>query len=204
MFLYAFTFFILNSSPAFALSLQVDGTGQLTGATGVDVGGSLYDVQFVDGTCIAVFSGCDENADFTFQNRADATIASQALLDMVFIDGASGLFDSTPSATVGCEFGIGIIHTCSTATPFMLSNGGFNGALAVDMMLAAQGVSEGEDFTFFSQPSPSLDFSSLPNATWAVWTKNQTAPIPEPSTFLLLVSGFAGLAGWQYRKKLHK
>ncbi len=40
--------------------------GQFLGATGVDVGGTLYDVTFVDGTCITLFDGCNEIADFDF------------------------------------------------------------------------------------------------------------------------------------------
>jgi hypothetical protein len=35
--------------------LQASSGGILTGATGVDVNGTLYDVQFVDGSCVA---GC--------------------------------------------------------------------------------------------------------------------------------------------------
>ena len=36
----------------------------LMGATDVQVGGTLYDVVFVDGTCIELFDGCDDLTDF--------------------------------------------------------------------------------------------------------------------------------------------
>lgn len=50
------TALLLAGTPAFAMpTLIIDGGGQLTGATGVDVGGTLYDVTFMDGTCIAMF-----------------------------------------------------------------------------------------------------------------------------------------------------
>ena len=39
--------------------LLVNGSGVLTGAHNVQVGGTLYDVMFVDGTCVDVFGGCD-------------------------------------------------------------------------------------------------------------------------------------------------
>ena len=54
-----------GSATASAATLNVVG-GQLMGASGVDVGGILYDVEFLDGTCIDLFSGCDESADFDF------------------------------------------------------------------------------------------------------------------------------------------
>ena len=57
--------------------------GELVGATGVNVGGTVYDVQFVDGSCIDVYGGCDEVSDFPFTTLADATLAAQALLDQV-------------------------------------------------------------------------------------------------------------------------
>jgi hypothetical protein len=77
--------------------------GQLMGASGVLVDGNLYGVQFLDGTCIDLFNGCDDVSDFTFQTEASATLASQALLDQVFLDGVDGAVDSLPSLTNGCE-----------------------------------------------------------------------------------------------------
>ena len=66
----------LQSSAVAAPILQVSG-GVLTGATGVNVGGTLYDVQFVDGSCNSLFNGCTQ---FALTNGLDATTASLALL----------------------------------------------------------------------------------------------------------------------------
>ena len=107
--------FVLRSS-ADAATLLVNGSGILTGATGVDVDGTLYDVEFVDGTCVALFDGCDSVTDFTFSSEADALAASQALLDQVFLDTAQGDFDADPGLTSGCintTFGV-----CEVWTPF--------------------------------------------------------------------------------------
>ena len=60
--------------------------GQLTGAQNVDVGGTPFDVTFVDGTCVALFNGCDQNTDFAFNTPAAAQAAGQALLDQVLLD----------------------------------------------------------------------------------------------------------------------
>ena len=93
----------LSSTSATGAVLLVNGSGLLTGATGVNVGGTLYDVEFVDGTCIAVFDGCDDGSDFALRTLSEAEAASQALLDQVFLDVPGlGMFDSTPSLTYGC------------------------------------------------------------------------------------------------------
>ena len=47
---------VLMAGGAQAATLNVVG-GQLMGASGVLVDGSLYDVQFLDGTCIDLYSG---------------------------------------------------------------------------------------------------------------------------------------------------
>ena len=86
---------VLMASGAQAVTLNVVG-GQLMGASGVDVGGTLYNVEFLDGTCIDLYSGCDENTDFTIDSEASALLASQALLDQVFLDVSEGSFDSLP------------------------------------------------------------------------------------------------------------
>jgi hypothetical protein len=72
--------------------------GELVGATGVAVGGSIYNVDFIDGSCASVYSGCDAASDFTFNSLADGDLASQALLDQVLV----GIYDTTPSLTIGC------------------------------------------------------------------------------------------------------
>ena len=52
--------------------------GLLVGATNINVGGTLFDVDFVDGTCVALFTGCDNAvADFDFTNSATATTAGR-------------------------------------------------------------------------------------------------------------------------------
>jgi hypothetical protein len=103
---------LLTASTASAATLNVSG-GQLLGASGVIVDGSSYDVAFLDGTCIALYSGCDEVSDFTFQSEAAAVLASQALLDQVFLDGAN-LFDTDPELTEGCT----ATTLCEATTPY--------------------------------------------------------------------------------------
>ncbi|MBL3591493.1 MAG: hypothetical protein JMN24_17165 [gamma proteobacterium endosymbiont of Lamellibrachia anaximandri] len=83
---------VLFTAPSQAAVTQVDGSGVITGATGVLVSGSLYDVEFVTGTCLTVFINCTEsNHDFTFSTASDAAAASQALFDQVFPANSVGL-----------------------------------------------------------------------------------------------------------------
>jgi len=89
-------------------TLIVDDAGQLLGADGVDVEGTLYDVRFLIGTCIDLFEGCDEGSDFPF---VEPTQATRELLNQVFVDGPSGNFDSDPSLTFGCD------AICSVSIP---------------------------------------------------------------------------------------
>lgn len=53
-----------------------------TGATNVEVGNNLYNVEFKDGSCISIvqFSGCDQTSDFFNPYSGFASDASDALL----------------------------------------------------------------------------------------------------------------------------
>lgn len=68
-----------------AATIQVDGSGILTGATDIDIDGTLYDVLFLDGSCASLYDGCDEVSDFNFTTEAEAVDASLALLEQVFL-----------------------------------------------------------------------------------------------------------------------
>src|SRR5262245_15153036 len=80
-----------------AAPILITSNGELVGANGVLVNGTLYDVEFVGGGCPD--NGCDELSDFTFQTFAASSAASQALLDQVFLDGGTvaTAYDSNPA-----------------------------------------------------------------------------------------------------------
>ncbi|MEE4350423.1 MAG: PEP-CTERM sorting domain-containing protein [Pacificimonas sp.] len=99
------------SAPAnAAVTFVVDqNSGKLLGADDVLVGSDLYDVRFLDGTCAAIFGGCDQASDFALTDQAQAQAAAVALITQVFGDipdprspGSQLLFNSDPSATNGC------------------------------------------------------------------------------------------------------
>ena len=183
--------FSLTPTPAQAVTLQVNGSGILTGATGVNVGGTLYDVEFVDGTCAAVFTGCDDaSTDFTFQTASAAVAASQALLDQVLLDSTLGNFDESPQLTNGCSS----FEYCSVFTPFTLGTGTVQYGVATN-------------WGFFTDSSGSggspvtLNNSSSGSQTWGRWTIGAPVPVPEPTTILLFGLGLVALVLWDYRHR---
>ena len=169
---------VLSASGASAATLNVVG-GQLLGASGVIVDGDSYNVEFLDGTCISLYSGCDSTSDFTFQSQAAANLASQALLDQVFLDGVD-LFDSDPELTAGCQSTL----LCAAHTPYGVAAGFVSSSAAENFQ-----PSGGTEAVVPRDFAVSNDLTGSSFYTYAVW-----AVVPEPSTAILMGLGLLGLA----------
>jgi hypothetical protein len=158
--------------------LHIDGDGILTGASGVEVAGSLYDVRFLDGSCAALFAGCDDAAqDFVFASSAAASLAAQALLDQVLIDTGAGAFDSQPDLTSGCS----LSGFCSVYVAFAVSDG-------LVSIVFAENFFSGDDSVIEILVPVDLDATDSSVITYAVWSP---VTVPEPGTFGLLALGLA-------------
>jgi hypothetical protein len=186
---------VIYSSTSVAAVLDVQG-GILFGASDVDVNGTLYDVQFLDGTCIDLYDGCDANTDFPFTNLLDLNdgallgAAMTALEEQVFLDSSSGAFDTSPELTNGCAAPGG----CSVFTP-----------LWVNTVAGSAGV-----FSLFNRDSTSNDVIGAGGGSrthdttgtdlqvYAVWS--QTTAVPIPAAVWLFGSGLVGIVGVARRK----
>src|SRR6185503_6930944 len=79
LFLFLLVGYVSLASTAQGSSLTVN-LGTVTGASGILVNGTLYDVKFVEGTCASVYGLCADSA-FPF-NKIDAGIAINSLTNL--------------------------------------------------------------------------------------------------------------------------
>ena len=194
-----FLLLVFGSGVGSAATLNVVG-GQLMGASGVDVGGSLYDVEFLDGTCASVFSGCDEASDFTLSDWNEAGLAAQALLDQVLLDGPSGNFDSSPWLTAGCSASHCEISTRNQHAGSW-AGGGFSHLVFNTVYIENDNNNQFMADFWWSDTGPPYvphDTSTMTTYAYARWS---ASPVPEPSTALLLGIGLAGLG--MRRRRTH-
>ena len=173
--------------------LNIDGTGQLLGASQVDVNGTLYDVEFKDGSCVSLFNGCDDISDFMFQTEIGARAASQALLDQVLLNTSEGDFDSKPDLTRGITDKVnGIILTPYPNEPIN------------NFQLTVWTVNYDDSFKDWIETlSITIHRNTTKNSNliYADWQLSSPAPVPEPATVILFGAGLALLAGVRNRKK---
>lgn len=172
----------LAMSPAQAVPTLLVDNGQLLGADNVNVAGNLFDVRFVEGSCNSLFSGCTSSS-FPFPTHASATVAGQALIDQVFIDTGSDLFDTDPTTTLGCTTG-----TCTILIPGTLLPGLLSAAVAFN------GNVDALDRTGTLNTGRTTNTASNGSRVFAVFTEAETVSISEPSLVALFGAGLFGVA----------
>ena len=164
--------------------------GQLLGASGVYIGGSRYDVNFVDGTCIDLFAGCDDGGDFDFNTPWQGHDAAQALIDQVFVDGPAGMFNSNPELTVGCE---GSSTICRIIIPHTIVSG-----TALFLSALTRNNDEGAGAVGWAYIPNDFDTSIYDIKTFAQFTQTLSG-VPLPSAFWLFGTVLLGLVGIKKR-----
>lgn len=177
-----FAFALGASGHAATLNIEM---GILTGASGIDVNGTLYDVEFFGGSCADAAAGCNELSDFLFAgDEVTSLAASAALRDQVLTDSVLGDFDSFPNLVRGC----GLEQSCAVRTPFDFDGPSvvaslFNNLSAASMIPEALTTS-----------TSGINFAS-DGTTWAIFSETAgVTPVPLPAAAPLLLMGVSGLA----------
>ncbi len=193
--------FMALTSPAQAVTLNVVG-GQLLGASGVNVNGSLFDVEFLDGSCVSLFNGCDAVTDFTFQTEIDARLAAQAILDTVLLDGPLGQFDTFPGLVAG--IGASGASVGSFQIPFTFLNttsAQINSSFYVFLQFQNGNINNFNGINgVFSDFRTSLT-SSKAGVAFARFSQTPLSVVPLPPAGLLFGSGLVFLALLSRRAK---
>lgn len=172
-------------------AVQIVEQGKLTGATGVDVDGTLYDVSFQEGSCMSLFNGC---TSFTF-GIEQARVATSALLDQVLIDSQEGLFDSNPALT----WGVNMSET-EILTPWLFEEKADPGLLDLRVYSAYNTTKSDQVLLneyFCCNGLQAMDTTNSVRYVYAVWS---VTAAPEPEIYAMMLVGL-GILGWQVRRK---
>jgi len=189
------TFATMTSSWAVPVTLNVDQSGQLFGASNVNVDGNIFNVEFLEGSCVSLFTGCDNPSDFDFGDQIGAVAAAQALLDSVIINGPLGNFDNDPSLTRG----LNVFDVGSIRIPYQ-RNLGFNFLLA---SANNREPSFGADDVTLGSGDPRTNLTAFSRFTYAKFTQISVSAVPLPAALPLMGAGFAalGFMGWRRKRK---
>jgi len=177
---------IISPGLSVAAVMTFDGNNQVTGATGLVVGDlGTYDVAFTEGSCINLFSGCDNAVeDFTFSTIEGARDAMKALAELIYVE--DSIYDNDASLILGCETGLCVIATTFSFDEF--------GKVRTFVYSNRDEGSQYSDGFYTSNLTKSRNTTLMDWYTYAVWTPHgETTNVSEPSTLSLFMIPLAGL-----------
>ena len=189
---------LAGALPGSAATLSVS-NGILTGATGVTIGRKVYSVEFVDGSCLSLFSNCADDPAasglpaFAFSTSDQARLASLALLVQVMIDSPLGAFDSDPALTAGCE-----TASCVVLTPYTTFRDAAEFLAITAQAINLPGAQNDAVGTMLSIDAD-VSTGSFRNSVFARWT--ETAVIPLPAAGWMMLSALVALGGLRLRRR---
>ena len=170
------------------LQLQINSSGELTGATGVEVDGLFYNVSLKQGSCVELYAGCNPD-DFPFQTESVAEDAANALIQNMFIDGPNGNFATDLNKITGCNPGV---VGCSILIPVPHYGGDTPGIVRGTCIIIhpPSALFGGEGCGFGAADDRAF---TDPGIVYAVFSP--LATLPEPGTLTLLGLGIVVLVG---------
>lgn len=185
---------------ASAAVLVTNGSGEISGVTGLEVfssvNGSLlatYDVTFMEGTCIDLYTGCDNNGD-------DLPFETAVLRNETFDALAAFLGDiNDPTSIAGCESTV----ECYVTSASNINLAGQGSVSGYGLYLLAGLMNDlivSESFAAFRDQ----DLTQTANRTWALFSPSgmmePPSDVPVPGALILMLSGIAGLSAFKKRK----
>ncbi len=191
-----------NAANAAVLDIE-SGTNALLGIDGININGSLWNVDFMDGLWHEI------DGDFATTNHpvtgdyATAFALTAAELDIghaqikAFLDPdpVSGInYGNSPVSINGCSS----VRFCSVMTAYsvfiQIGQGPiYNGKSFV--VSGANNINLGDPTSRAASSS-----STLPSLTFGVWSPAQISAVPEPSSYAMLLAGL-GLLGFAKRRQ---
>jgi len=192
---------LLSSGAAAMPILTTDGSGNVTGATGLESGGMTFSMEFVNGSCVSLFDGCDDNSDFIISGTTSTTHGDvlpsffNAFIGGVLTDD-DGSLDARPYSAIGFTPDLnGYTTWAPTATnedPGLVNVAAmFNVVFSFDSF---DGVS------VVNGLNANFDFSGSGDRNFARFSLEEPVQVPDPGSLVLLALGLAGLGLRQMRK----
>ncbi len=174
--------FFCSTASAATVTLEFNSNNEIIKAYNVEIGGDLYNVEFVEGTGYDAYTYENGTWTFDFDSEEAATAAAEALLEQVFTgdynDPATlfGIEDSATSAKVYIAY-----DTASWSSTYLT------------LVYARNYASDPSDEIATKYLSASKSTADEADAVYAVFTKASAVPVP--GTLTLLGTGMLALTG---------
>lgn len=169
---------------ASAATVVLDADSRIRGATGVEVNGAIYNVDFVRENCTTSFNGCPVGHQFTFVTEQEAVDAFEALSLQVFTGPFSDLNliwgMEGNAAQLWTHYGVSQSFP-SPLLPSVFMENDFNDRFPLDHQIFT-----GTQTGLFSIPD-------MTDEAVAVWTRISIAEVPLPASGLLLIGALAAM-----------